>query len=98
MSDTEKLTDLLSSYFGIGDSYVYNLTRDKAAFGIGTMEFEDFEEFDDESVVKIAQYLIDHGVTFAEDNKVLGKRYYSVLCVKPVIRHPPLPFGCGKKP
>ena len=33
------LIELLSQYFNIGDSYAYNLTRDKSAFGIGTMSF-----------------------------------------------------------
>jgi hypothetical protein len=46
----EKLCNLLSEYFGIGDSYAYNLTRDKAAFGIGTVTMDDFEEFDADTV------------------------------------------------
>lgn len=63
----EKLVELLSKYFDIGDSYCYNLTRTKNAFACGTMGFDDFEEFDDETVADIADHLIANGVTFRED-------------------------------
>ena len=59
----EKLVELLAKYFDIGDSYAYNLTRVKSAFACGTMGFDDFEEFDEETVEDIASYLIAHGVT-----------------------------------
>lgn len=59
----EKLSNLLSEYFGIGDSYAYNLTRDKAAFGIGTMTMDDFEEFDADTISDIVEYLVANGVT-----------------------------------
>ena len=62
----EKLIELLTKYFDIGDSYAYNLTRVKSAFACGTMGFDDFEEFDDETVADIADHLIANGVTVQE--------------------------------
>ena len=66
MDVREKLVELLSKYFNIGDSYAYNLTRVKSAFACGTIGLDDFEEFDDETVEDIASYLIEHGVTVQE--------------------------------
>ena len=66
MDVREKLVELLSEYFDIGDSYAYNLTRVKSAFACGTMGFDDFEEFDDETVADIADHLIANGVTVQE--------------------------------
>ena len=66
MNVREKLVGLLAKYFDVGDSYYYNLTRTKNAFAYGTMGFDDFEEFDDETVADIAEYLIAHGVTVQE--------------------------------
>ena len=63
MTEREKLIEILSRYFQIGDSYAYNLTRDKAAFMCGTMGFDDFEEFDEETVADIVDCLIAEGVT-----------------------------------
>ena len=58
-----KLVELLAKYFDIGDSYSYNITRSKSAFACGTMGFDDFEEFDEETVADIADHLIANGVT-----------------------------------
>jgi hypothetical protein len=68
MTDTvkEKLVELLAKYFDIGDSYAYNLTREKEAFAVGTVTIDDFVEFDDEVVADIAGHLIDNGVTVQE--------------------------------
>ena len=66
MDVREKLVELLSKYFNIGDSYAYNLTRIKSAFSCGTVGLDDFEEFDDETVADIADYLIANGVTVQE--------------------------------
>ena len=66
MDVREKLVELLAKYFDIGDSYAYNLTRVKSAFACGTMRFDDFEEFDEETVADIADYLISNGVTVQE--------------------------------
>ena len=54
----EKLKDVLMEYFDINnDTYAYNLTRDKRAFGVGTMTFEDFEEFGEETIDDIVKYI-----------------------------------------
>lgn len=66
MDVREKLTELLTEYFNIGDSYAYNLTRVKSAFSCGTVGLDDFEEFDDETVADVADYLIANGVTVQE--------------------------------
>lgn len=60
------MTEILSEYFGIGDSYYYQLTRARTAFAVGTMELDDFVEFDDEVVGDIAECLLANGVTFKE--------------------------------
>ena len=60
----DKLIELLCQYFCVGgDCYSFNLTRDKSAFAIGTMSFDDFEEFDDESMNDLADFLIKNGVS-----------------------------------
>ena len=59
----QKLTDILSDYFKIGDSYHYTLGRDKEAFAIGTMGLDDFREYSEEDVKEIAAHLIANGVT-----------------------------------
>lgn len=63
MDAKEKLVELLSKYFDIGDSYAYNLTRAKSAFSCGTIGLDDFKEFGDETVDDIVSYLIANGVT-----------------------------------
>ena len=82
MDVREKLTELLSKYFNIGDSYAYNLTRVKSAFSCGTVGLDDFEEFDDETVADVADYLIANGVTVQErgqwiyDFNLAGSNFY----------------------
>lgn len=58
----DKLKELLMRYFSIGDSYAYNLTRDKQAFVVGTMSLDDFEEFDEDVIDDIVNYLIKNGL------------------------------------
>lgn len=70
MDVREKLVELLAKYFDVGDSYAYNLTRAKSAFSCGTMGFDDFEEFDEETVSDIADYLIANGVTVQENVEI----------------------------
>lgn len=55
---TERLKDVLMNYFDVNnDTYAYNLTRDKGAFSIGTMTFDDFEEFNEETIDDIVKYI-----------------------------------------
>lgn len=80
----QKLTDILSDYFNIGDSYHYVLNRVKTAFGIGTMGLDNFEEYTEETVEEIAAYLIENGVTVqrwipVEERK--PKEGEKVLCI-----------------
>lgn len=52
------LKELLMEYFGIGvDCYAYNLTRVKSAFECGTITVNDFEEFDEEVVDDIIDFI-----------------------------------------
>lgn len=62
MNERERLIELLNRYFTIGDSYAYNLTRVKEAFAIGTVDIDDFVEFDEEITADIADYLLENGV------------------------------------
>lgn len=49
---------LLMEYFRIGvDCYAYNLTRDKSAFECGTVTVNDFEEFDEEIIDDIIDFI-----------------------------------------
>lgn len=79
MTDREKLIELLGEYFTIGDSYVYNLTRDKRAFAVGTMDLDDFEEFDDESVAHIADHLLANGVVVREKPHTNADRMIAMI-------------------
>ena len=57
MLDIEKLKEFLMEYFDIGDSYAYNLTRVKSAFAVGTVTLDDFEEFTEENVDDIVEFI-----------------------------------------
>lgn len=46
-------------YFDIGDSYAYNLTRVKEGFVVGTVTIDDFEEFSEEIIDDIVEYILD---------------------------------------
>ena len=63
MNTKNKLKNLLMEYFSIGDSYSYNLTRVKSSFEVGTVTLEDFEEFDEEFIDDIVEYLLKNNVT-----------------------------------
>lgn len=55
---SKDLKNVLMEYFDINnDTYTYNLTRDKSAFSVGTMKFEDFEEFTEEIIDDIVEYI-----------------------------------------
>lgn len=60
MLNREKLKEILMQYFDIGDSYTYNLTRVKEGFVVGTVTIEDFEEFDEEIIDDIVDYILEH--------------------------------------
>ncbi len=49
---------VLRQYFDIGDSYTYELTRDKKGFAVGTVDLADFEEWDEENIEDLAQYIV----------------------------------------
>ena len=66
----ERLIELLSDYFNIGDSYHYTLNRVKSAFAIGTMGLDDFEEYSDETVEEIVDHLIANGVTIKKHEEI----------------------------
>lgn len=55
---TERFKDILMNYFDVpNDTYAYNLTRNKAAFGVGAMTLDDFEEFSEETIDDIVKYI-----------------------------------------
>lgn len=58
----ERLKQLLSRFFNIGDSYTFNLTRVKTAFDVGTIGLDDFEEYTEDDVANLADRLLDNGV------------------------------------
>ena len=52
------LKELLMEYFRIGvDCYAYNLTRDKLSFECGTVKIDDFDEFDEEVINDIIDFI-----------------------------------------
>lgn len=55
---SKNLKEVLMKYFDINnDTYSYNLTRDKEAFNLGTMKLGDFEEFTEEIIDDIVDYI-----------------------------------------
>jgi len=70
MSDENKrnaMIDYFSQWAGIGDSYIYDLGRVKEAFGLGTMNFDDFTEWDVSRVAELVDELLDWLRQPAED-------------------------------
>ena len=54
----EFLKELLMEYFRVSvDCYAYNLTRDKSAFECGTVTVNDFEEFNEEVIDDIIDFV-----------------------------------------
>lgn len=62
----ERLMELLSRYFNIGDSYTYNLTRVKSAFAVGTVDLDDFEEYTEDDVANLAGHLYNNNVVMED--------------------------------
>lgn len=54
----EAVMQALNKYFSIGDSYTYELTRVKEAFYVGTMTLDDFEEWNEDNVSDLCDYLM----------------------------------------
>lgn len=77
----DDLLSALREYFSIGDSYTYELTRVKSAFEIGTMSFDDFEEWGEEKIFDLCEYLMckifcpDHGAEMHEGGASSGGEY-----------------------
>lgn len=55
----ETLIDYFSKWADIGDSYIFDLTRVKEAFAIGTMGLEDFQEWDEERITLLVDELLE---------------------------------------
>ena len=51
------LKEILMRYFDIGDSYHFELTRVKEAFEVGTMSLDDFQEWTEEDVNDLVEYI-----------------------------------------
>ena len=60
--DKEKLVEKLFDYFCFNTkdgTYIYNLTRVKEAFHVGTMTLDDFEEIDEEFIYELADFILE---------------------------------------
>lgn len=55
----EKITRAVSEYVSLEDTYTYELTRAKSAFSAGTMSLEDFEEWSETNVDKLAEAIVN---------------------------------------
>ena len=53
----EKLMAVFRDYFSIGDSYTYELTRVKSAFEVGTISLDDFEEWGEDNISDLCDYI-----------------------------------------
>ena len=55
------LVNKLAEHFGfngVDGSYTYILTRDKEAFGYGTMSMDDFQEMNEDDLYELADFLL----------------------------------------
>ena len=55
----EKLVDILNRFFSMEDTDAYWLIRVKSAFTVGTVTVDDFEEFTDETIGELADFIIN---------------------------------------
>lgn len=55
----EKITRAVSEHVSLEDTYTYELTRAKSAFSAGTMSLEDFEEWSETNVDKLAEDIVN---------------------------------------
>lgn len=70
----EKLIEILSKYFSIGDSDTYCLTRVKEGFAVGTVTIDDFVEWDEENIADLADYILKNTADEVTLNINLGDR------------------------
>lgn len=59
--ERDELVAKLAEHFGfngIDGTYTYILTRDKAAFGYGTMKLNDFQEMNEDDLYELADFLL----------------------------------------
>ena len=61
-AEEDEVRSILMDYFcqwaSCGDSYIYDLTRVKEAFAIGTMSFDDFVEWDESRIAELVDEFI----------------------------------------
>jgi len=55
----EELVEILNQFFSIEDTDAYWLTRVKSAFDVGTVTIDDFEEFTNETIDELADFIIE---------------------------------------
>lgn len=55
----EKLVNILNQFFSMGDTYAYWLMRAKLVSAAGTMFLDGFEEFTDETIDELADFIIN---------------------------------------
>jgi len=82
----ETLIDCFSKWADVGDSYIFDLTRVKEAFSVGTMGLEDFQEWDEKRITLLLDELLK---TFPEDIEKAAPGWISVA-----ERLPEAPYGC----
>lgn len=55
----EQLKKIIMEFYNIpNDTYAYNLTRIKESFDVGTVSIDDFEEFTEENIEELVDYII----------------------------------------
>lgn len=55
----EALIEYFSKWADIGDSYIFDLTRVKEAFAIGTMDLDDLVEWDEERIAMLVDEFLE---------------------------------------
>lgn len=55
----EKIAEAISKHVSLEDTYTYELKRVKAAFEVGTMSLEDFEEWTEKNVDDLAKSIVE---------------------------------------
>ncbi len=61
----EKLVEIFNQFFSMEDTDAYWLTRVKSAFAVGAVTIDDFEEFTDETINELANFVIEEIVCTA---------------------------------